>query len=145
MDPYLLYSLAATLIRRYGNDLLRGGDEVADAIIDKGTDAVATAAVGSLIGWLKARGRSRERANELERAAGAAIAKPDDEEALRVLSTVIEGVTGEATAELEALVAVAERAASIAVESIRFGGVRAGIYVEGGGFAHIERVDVDMS
>lgn len=141
MDPYLLYSLAATLIRRYGDDLLRGGDEVADAIIDKGTDAVATAAVGSLIGWLKSRGR----ANELERAAGTAIAKPDDEEALAALSKTIESVTGGATAELAALVAAAERAASIEVESIRFGGVRAGVYVEGGGVAHIERVDVDMS
>jgi hypothetical protein len=44
MDPHLLQSLAATLIRRYGDDLLQEGEDLGEALVDKGTDAVASAA-----------------------------------------------------------------------------------------------------
>jgi hypothetical protein len=140
----VLYPLAAELVRRYGDTLLDVGEDFGDKLLDKGADAVAASAVGALIGWLKARA-GKHKATELVDRAQAAIAAPSDRAALDKLAASIADVTGDASAELEALVRVAERAAAVTVTNIRFGAVKSGVYVEGGGNAQITRLDVEIN
>lgn len=141
MDPGLLYPLAAEMIRRYGGDMIEVGEGLAEKILEKGEDAIAAGAVGALVAWLRARAKRPE---ALEEKAQAAILHSSDEEALAALADEIEEVAGGAIPELQALVETARAAASVSVTGIRFGGIKSAVYVEGGGSAHIGRLDVDI-
>ncbi len=143
MEPSILYTLAAELIRRHGGSLVDAGEALGQKLLDKGADAIAATAVGGLLGWLRARAGRDDQLDEATR--GVIAAPDDDQQAISRLAAEIRAVVGPATAEFAALVHVAEHADAIVVTNIRFGAIKSAVYVETGGTAIIPHLDVEIS